>query len=159
MSTEKVSGSDFFRRLDELRKLHGESLTDVAAVCGVSAPAVHGWRKGGMPKLDKLRLLADHYRCDVGYFLGHPGIRTVPADEPGVVVSGSNSVVPVSSPSPVAESPPCPGCRTRDGEIAYLRGVVADQAAALRAVTAGVCRHPQGAEGPTAGGGALQKTG
>ena len=61
--------SDFFNRLDLLRQKKGETLVYVGEIAGVSGPAVHSWRKGGLPKPNKLRLLAEHYGVSVEFLL------------------------------------------------------------------------------------------
>lgn len=90
-----------------------------------------------MPKPDKLRLLADHYQCDVGFFLGHPGIRPVSVDDKA-------TIAPRSTPenNAAADQAQCPGCFLRDTEIAYLKGIVSDLVATNRALSVGVCRYP-----------------
>jgi len=65
--------SEFFNRLDLLRRERKEALTDVAAFLHISGPAVHGWKKGGLPKPDKLRLLAEHYGVTVEWLLSGDG--------------------------------------------------------------------------------------
>lgn len=74
--------SDFYNRLDLLRKERGEAITDIASFLGISGPAIHGWKKGGLPKPDKLRLLADHYGTTVEWLLG--GIGTSPPQSAAV---------------------------------------------------------------------------
>lgn len=61
--------SDFFNRLDLLRKRRGESIIEIARLLSISGPAVHSWKKGGLPKPDKLRLLAEHYGVSVEWLL------------------------------------------------------------------------------------------
>jgi transcriptional regulator with XRE-family HTH domain len=65
--------SEFFNRLDLLRRQRKEALTDIAAFLHISGPAVHGWKKGGLPKPDKLRLLAEHYGVTVEWLLSGTG--------------------------------------------------------------------------------------
>lgn len=61
--------SDFYNRLDLLRRNKGESIIDIAHYLGISGPAIHGWKKGGLPKTDKLHLLAEHYGVTVDFLL------------------------------------------------------------------------------------------
>ena len=69
LSTRKVTVNDFYNRLDLLRKRKGESIVDIARFLGISGPAVHGWKKGGLPGADKLHLLAEHYKVSVDWLL------------------------------------------------------------------------------------------
>ncbi|MEY2633397.1 MAG: Bacteriophage repressor helix-turn-helix domain [Pseudomonadota bacterium] len=79
--------SNFFERLDYLRRKNHETIAFIADVCGVSGPAVHGWRKGGLPKPDKLNLLASHYGVTIDWLLygrdeGPPQPSTAPPGQP-----------------------------------------------------------------------------
>ena len=92
--------SDFFNRLDLLRQNKSESIIDIAHYLGISGPAVHGWKKGGLPKPDKLRLLAKHYGVTVEWLL--TGVEDK---------SSIRSTPPVSG---------CPHCAEKDARIATL---------------------------------------
>ena len=61
--------SNFFQRLDLLRRKRGETIVDIASLLGISGPAVHGWKSGKLPKPDKLRLLAEHYGVTIEWLL------------------------------------------------------------------------------------------
>jgi len=65
----KPAEGGFFARLESLRRGRGETLGDVARVCGISGPAVYGWRTGRMPSTDNLLLLARHYGTTVEWLL------------------------------------------------------------------------------------------
>lgn len=64
-----IAASDFFSRLDALRRTKHEKIVDVARICGISPPAVQGWKNGKMPTIDNLRLLAQHYGVTVDWLV------------------------------------------------------------------------------------------
>lgn len=116
--------SDFFNRLDLLRQSKGESIIDIAHYLGISGPAVHGWKKGGLPKPDKLRLLAEHYGVTVEWLLtgventaGHRLAKAYDQRMPDVVSEHKT-------------------CDKRDLEIEQLRAELREARAVIRQLSA-----------------------
>lgn len=90
----------FFGRLDLLRRKRGEALTDIASFLGISGPAIHSWKKGGLPKPDKLHLLAEHYGTTVEWLLSGKGTMSAEQAE--------------------ARPPPCPHCAALNRRVEEL---------------------------------------
>jgi hypothetical protein len=118
-------------------------LLDVAAICGVSGPAVHGWKGRSKPTTENLKLLAEHYNVTVDYLLGQDPER----------VSHARPVDPI--PTQTRELPVpyhCQGCADREAEVARWRHLCESQASTLQAqaetirtLSAGVCHYPTAA--------------
>lgn len=122
--------SDFFNRLDLLRQSKGESIIDIAHYLGISGPAVHGWKKGGLPKPDKLRLLAEHYGVTVEWLL--TGIENTVGHRPAKAYDQR-------MPDVVSEHKICD---KKDIEIEQLRSELREARAVIRDLAAALASKP-----------------
>ena len=61
----------FYERLNQLCKLHGTSVTEVATThLGVASSAATNWKHGASPRCDVVMRAAEHFGVTVDYLLG-----------------------------------------------------------------------------------------
>jgi len=73
------NGFIFGERLKQLREERGQSLEAAGAAIGVGAMSLSRYErgvKGGMPTLESMRRIADHYNVSLDYLAGLSDVRT-----------------------------------------------------------------------------------
>ncbi len=70
----------FYERLNQLCKLHGTTVTEVATThLGVASSAATNWKHGASPRCDVVTRAAEHFGVSTDYLLGLSDTPAAPA--------------------------------------------------------------------------------
>ena len=75
------SSVQIYQNIETMRILRGISQRQMLVDCGLSRGVMENMKKGSMPSVDKIALLADYFGCSIDQIVGRETkIAPIPAD-------------------------------------------------------------------------------